>query len=156
MQNLWHVTIDDLVHIFRNGLIDLIPTFERAKINWRSDPYDDFDRIAEALYDSIVRDSVANGTDVENAISIARYAMLGPGKTCSRILVNDVRQGLALLDLVTNQQPFDTIELVKLGPEGEESREAGTVPYEGATFACELRYPDGGSPRLIRELDVEL
>jgi hypothetical protein len=56
---VWRVTVDEMIQIFRQALIDLIPTFERARITWRGDQtYDDFERIPEALWDSIVADSV--------------------------------------------------------------------------------------------------
>jgi hypothetical protein len=62
------VTVDEMLHIFKQGLVDLIPTFERALITWRGDQtYDDFERIAEALWDSILTDSVANARGLEKA-----------------------------------------------------------------------------------------
>jgi hypothetical protein len=47
--SLWQVTVDELIQIFRQALIDLIPTFERARITWRGDQTcDDFKRIPRA------------------------------------------------------------------------------------------------------------
>ena len=154
--NHWRVTVNDLMGIFRQGLLDLIPTFERAEIRWREDPYDDFDRIAEALYDSIVRDSVRNSITTQAAFEVARYGMQDSGRPYSRILVNDASRGLALLDLVTRQEPFDTIECLQIGPDGREIREAGSLPYRGATFVCQVRFPEDVSPGFISELDVQL
>ncbi len=60
-QVIWHTEIDSLLELVRHALISLVPTFDGAKIGWHADEnYDDFDRIAEALYDSIVRDSVTS------------------------------------------------------------------------------------------------
>lgn len=154
--NHWRVTVNDLVSIFRQGLLDLIPTFGRAEIRWRDDPYDDFDRIAEALYDSIVRDSVRYSITTRAAFEVARYGMHDTGRPYSRILVNDANSGLALLDLATGQEPFDTIECLQVGPDGREIREAGTLSFQGATFVCQVQFPEDLSPRFISELDVQL
>lgn len=151
---VWRVTINDLIGIFRQALIDLIPTFERARIQWRGDQtYDDFERVAEALYNSIIRDSVGSARDFQTAFPIARYGFR-ESKKHSRILVNDPSLRLSLRQLVSVANPFDTIESVRIESTGEELEETNDLPFEGARFIYEARYPEA-PPRIVDEVDVE-
>jgi hypothetical protein len=155
---VWRVTVDEMIQIFRQALIDLIPTFERARITWRGDQtYDDFERIPEALWDSIVADSVANARGLEKAESLARYSFVDPGRAHSRILVNDPQQRLAFHLFGSRDKPFDTIECHKIGSDGRELEgEFEEAPYAGAHFVYEARFSDGAPTRQIRELEVNL
>jgi hypothetical protein len=154
--SLWHVTVDELIQIFRQALIDLIPTFERARITWRGDQtYDNFERIPDALWDSIVGDSVAYARGFEKAESLARYSFVDPGRAHSRILVNDPQQRLGFHLFSSRDEPFDTIECQKIGSDGRElDGEVEEVPYAGAHFMYEARFSDGAPTRQIRELEV--
>lgn len=52
----WEVEVGHLVRTFADALANLVPSLDRARIVWTplGDRYDDFDRIAESLYTSIV------------------------------------------------------------------------------------------------------
>lgn len=153
---VWHVSANEMLDIFRASLIDLIPTFERARINWRHSTYDDFDRIAEALFDSIVRDSIVNSRGHENAVELAPYGGVSPGREYSRILVDDVSRRLAFLELITVERPFDTIRTIQVGTDGIEQDQTATFPYGSVPFACELRLRVNGAPMIVSEFDVLL
>lgn len=152
---LWHVTISELIHIFRQALIDLIPTFDRARIEWRGDQtYDDFERVAEALYDSIVRDAIESAQGFQTAIPLARYG-LRESKDRSWILVNDPSLRLSLYQLASSGSPFDTIECVPIDSEGKQLQEIKVVRFDGARFLYEARFPDA-TTETVYEVDVEL
>ena len=56
--------MNEAVRIFREGLLALIPVVEKAKMMPWADPhaYDDWDVIAQGLYEGIVILSLANST----------------------------------------------------------------------------------------------
>lgn len=59
---LWHTTITELIGLFRDALVDLIPSLERARIPWRNgEAYDEHDAIAQALYDAYVVSAIRWG-----------------------------------------------------------------------------------------------
>jgi hypothetical protein len=153
--SIWPVTVDELVAIFRAGLMDLIPTFDRAHIPWRGDQtYDDFERVAEALYDSVVRDSLASARGLQGAMGIARYG-LREQRERSRILVNDPSLKLSLLGLISLNTAFDAIQCVRIDSNGVDIGLAEELPFDGARFLLEARFADG-PPRTVREVQVEL
>jgi hypothetical protein len=55
MNSIWNTSVNDLLAIFRGALVSVIPWIEKAKIKWKTgEAYDDWDRIAKSLFDSIV------------------------------------------------------------------------------------------------------
>jgi hypothetical protein len=88
--------------MFQPALVTLVPTFDQARINWRGpNTYDDYERIAEALFDSIVRDALTKAPSVAKAYPPGRYGVHQPGRELSRIYVNDPEERLALFELET-------------------------------------------------------
>ena len=56
---MWKTSITKLIYIFRESLINLIPTLEKARISWKTkEAYDDWDEIAETLFKNIVIRSI--------------------------------------------------------------------------------------------------
>src|SRR5947209_1121998 len=52
---VWQTTVDQLMLVFRDALRALVPHVEKAKIEWRDgSAYDDWDEIAQTLYEKIV------------------------------------------------------------------------------------------------------
>lgn len=166
----WSVTIDDLVQIFQQALVTLVPSFDRARIGWRSDEnYDDFDRIAGALYDSIIRDSLAFAHGLEDSIPLAPYAMRQTGTPRSRILINDPEKRLGFFQLATRVRPFDTVVSIEVNADGIEAHADGIevstdgvdvarwneTPFDATKFAYEARF-GGGISRILHDLRVKL
>ena len=59
MQETWETSINELISIFRGAINAILPWLEKAKIPWKEGvAYDDFDVIAESLFESIVAGSV--------------------------------------------------------------------------------------------------
>lgn len=70
---IWKTSVDQLLELFRAGLIAVAPVADRAHINWADgSQYDDWDAIADGLYEGIVRMSVLHSTECRG-ISIPRY-----------------------------------------------------------------------------------
>jgi hypothetical protein len=56
---LWRTNIGELLRIFRDAMKALVPQLKRAKIEWRDGAaYDDWDEIAQILYEKIVVSSL--------------------------------------------------------------------------------------------------
>jgi hypothetical protein len=72
MSKLMNTT--SLFSIFRDALLALIPVFEEAGIGWRDqDQYDQFDKIASALFDSIVLEPIRYKKDIFGSALEMRY-----------------------------------------------------------------------------------
>ena len=57
--SIWKTNISELLNIFRDSLVTLVPCLDRARIKWTEDEaYDDWDAIAQSLYNSIVVNSI--------------------------------------------------------------------------------------------------
>jgi len=152
----WQVRIGALVEIFQRALITLVPTFDQARINWRGpNTYDEYERIAEALFDSIVRDALTNARSVAKAHPPGRYSVHQPGRELSRIYVNDPKDRLAFFELETTQEPFDTIVCQRIDDRGWETDEQVQISLIGARFTYEARFA-GSPPVRLDMLDVEI
>jgi hypothetical protein len=152
----WQIGVGALIEMFQGGLLGLVPTFERARINWRGpDTYDDYERVAEALFDSIVRDALANAEGLQNAYRAARYGVHEPGRELSRILVGDPEEGMAFFELESGTEAFDTIVCQLTDQNGKETEGQVRIPLLGARFTYEARF-SGSAPSRHAALKVEL
>ncbi len=71
-KNNWNSSVNELIAIFRGALNAIIPWLEKAKIKWNEeDSYDDWDNIANTLYENIVCSSLI-GEVIAN-YHIAKY-----------------------------------------------------------------------------------
>jgi hypothetical protein len=157
-QKHWHIGLDELINIFRRSLVTLIPVFDEAKIAWwGQSTYDDYDRIAEALYDSIVHDSLTNARSLEAALPLARYGVRQPGREFSHILVNDPSDRLAFHEFDSETEPFDTIVCLRVGVDGREATtDISTMPFGGQHFTYEATYGPSRAPSYHRSVEVIL
>lgn len=116
---IWEVGVSELVVEFSTALRALVPQLDAARVEWRaSERYDDFDRIAEALYASMV---------LSPAIHDQRFRDLGLGDfrpfgfsgvgwpAQVAAFGPDGREALPLVDLDSVDQPFDTAVLDQRG-----------------------------------------
>lgn len=153
-QGIWPTKIDTLLELLRLALISLVPTFDSAKIGWRSDEnYDDFDRIAEALYDSIVRDSVRSAIGLENCAALQRYGFSSTdGAKHSRIVLLSDR---TFISFVSRERPFDHILTEGPGARPGETRRT-VVPYSSGIFELEAVEASGRRRATLKHLHVRL
>lgn len=74
----WNTNITELVEIFVEALISLIPSMEKAHITFNNnDSYDEWDRIADALFNSIIVDALINSSNLidRNRILFPKYGI---------------------------------------------------------------------------------
>jgi hypothetical protein len=68
----FEISVNDLIKVFRDALISLIPFLEKVKIEWRQgQSYDDWDNISMTLYQNIVCSSLYG--EVTNEYPINKY-----------------------------------------------------------------------------------
>ncbi len=72
MKICWKATVNELLEIFHGAMFSIIPQIGKAKINWKEGKsYDDWDNIANALYENIVCSTLYG--EVTSEYSIAKY-----------------------------------------------------------------------------------
>jgi hypothetical protein len=55
----WTTSVDELMRLFGDAIRTLVPIAERARMHWKEpDSNDDWDRICEAIFRSIVIGSI--------------------------------------------------------------------------------------------------
>src|SRR6266849_5651445 len=146
----WITTVDELVRIFRDALAAVAPVLERAQIH--SDElraYDDWDAIADALFQNIVVRSIQWSEQAFHDIDLGRYATLSEGRAQTpQLLVRDgsSNEWNVFHSIVSRRHPFDSVTWLKsVGVAGETS-------YDRAHFALQVPGRDG----LIETLEVQL
>lgn len=74
MINQHKMTITDLVGVYASALLALIPHAERVHMRWREgESYDDWDAIAEALWNSFVVSPMADALSGGTPLQLPRY-----------------------------------------------------------------------------------
>lgn len=76
VSGIWQTTVKKVISIFRDALIALAPALDKAHIPYGDyEQYDDFDAIAEVLYEQIVLNSIKG--DFSNNDSILEIPAYG-------------------------------------------------------------------------------
>lgn len=109
-------TTSDLIGIFREGLVALIPVADRARIAWRGPAvYDPWEDVERALFASIVASVVENAVP-DPPRPLPKYGLVyGSYADLSFFTDQTARLGgerLVFLALTTAQEPFDTIRFL--------------------------------------------
>jgi hypothetical protein len=117
MSNNFKISVNELVAIFRGALLAIIPWIEKAKIKWKEgEAYDDWDNIAESLYNNIVCSSLTG--NVASEYEIAKYNFYYDDyATTSFILVrskNNPEKRFAFVHFQSNSSPMDTVKVAEL------------------------------------------
>lgn len=146
---IWEARVSDLILEFSRAMRTLVPHLDAARIEWRlPGRYDDFDRIAEALYVSFV---------LSPAMHDERFSDLGLGDfrpfgfsgddwlAHVAAVAPNGREALPFVDLDSDRQPFDT---AVLDPPHQKDRIA--VPVVNTEF---LVVRDEGSPIAVLHVD---
>ena len=153
----WNVSVTDAMQVFRQALIALIPSMENAHIMWRGeDVYEDWERVLESLYESIVVDCVIFDTQVIKLCKQERtsvnFATIGLSydnyERLSYIEVLGEKQHnsccRAFFNFATNSAPFDTIKFVLVDKRGRPiEKSIQECPAQDAVFQLRLNTARG-------------
>lgn len=125
----WETTVTDLVLILQGAFRAIVPSLERARIPWREgEAYDDWDAIAEVLFEQVVLRSVRSALpqgDVKS-LRFPRYGMLYPDYSEFSFIARRIESGQGPVDvfhsLATDAKPFDRVRFVRLERDGRPVR----------------------------------
>ncbi len=160
----WTTSVNELMHVFRDSLRSLVPCMERAKIAWREpDAYDDWDDIAQALYENIVVRSIeySLGPKGRESMVLPEYGMLYPlydDMSFIELVLGEPRddQYNVFLDFATADRPFDTARyVVVLAQHLNRTEEPRGAAVESANFAF-VKQDEHGHRKRISSISVEL
>jgi len=141
-ERYWQTSVEFLIGKFREALIGLIPTLEDVRIWWREgQSWDEWDRIAEALYESIVLDAIREtGRLPAFSLEFPRYDVTPSDYSkLSLIAVESsaTPKGSIFHRLATSDSPFDSVVCTTV--EWSKEQKFLTVPFKGCRFSVLLR-----------------
>jgi hypothetical protein len=158
---VWHVHVSELIGLFQEALQVLAPVMVRAQIQYTEDTaYDDWDNIAQCLYENMVCRSIRFATEIDETIDLPAYAMLYETYSHTALVqMEDLSKPaagpFAFHSFVTRKHPFDTAVGIQLR---DDYKTATSVRHEAGfdrvQFKLVLR--DRTETRTISELDIVL
>ena len=140
------MTVTELVMNFRDGLLGLVPCFERARIPWkRPEAYDEWDNCAAAVFQALVVDPLRSAlpeTERES-FRLPQYDMLLPtyaGLHIIEVMPTRPHHTIRVFHaLGTASFPFDVIEVRPVCQDGLPQSDAlETIPLEDARLAIRV------------------
>lgn len=138
--------ISSSVGIFRDSLLALIPVFEKARINWKEDQYDDFEGIAESLFDWFVKFKAENIISQSQHINLTfpnygffykNYTKMNYIEVCTE---DNKSSNLVFLHFISKKDAFDTVYCNRINRYGIVEEEGIEMPYDKAVFILKQKY----------------
>lgn len=140
---VWQTTVGQLIVVFRDALRALIPHVERVRIEWRDgSAYDDWDEIAQTLYEKIVVSSLLWAMPEDDrersqlpdySTTYASYA----GKTIIAVNRTSTEERLVFHSFATEKDPFDKVRVCKVDREGHVLGDFVLLDADAATYSVE-------------------
>ena len=136
--------IPQLLLILQESYVSLIPAIEKAKLPWRNEiAYDEWDRIADSLFDAIVINPVLHSLECSEIANIARYGFLYEDYSArSFFLITDssTSSQFVFLQFITAENPFDQFICQRLTADYQVAKESRmTLPLsalDSAMISC--------------------
>jgi hypothetical protein len=149
--DIWNTSVSDLIRIFRNSLLALIPYVEQAKIPWKQgEAYDEWDEITQVLYKNIVTKTIQWGCGYGSIseVAIPDYNMLYKNYSqFSLICVADSKpddSSLVFHSFSSRHQSLDMIQYVSVPPNGVRIEDKlMSIPFEDSDFCFRERVKPG-------------
>ena len=138
------MTVTDLMLNFAEACQALGPAMDRAGVPWRDQSYDNWDRVADALFLTLVAEPCAFDAVGEAGLSrlrIAEYGFAAVDPQCNAWIALDDASARRVVELSTVTKPFDHV--VVAGDGGLEQ-----VAVMDARFVFVFETPAGTQERL--------
>lgn len=150
------VSVSELLEVFRNASVALVPWVERVGIRWRDgESYDDWDDITETLYNNIVCATIYGEVAID--YDMARYdRRCDDYSKINHILVfpKDAKEvEMAFIGFGSTIRPMDTVKVAVLSREGRSVAEQ-TIQYDNLEFLF-IRFHSNGSRETIMEVNID-
>ena len=111
------VTINKLIETYRSAVLLLLPVMDKVGIGWRNyEQYDEWDRIEEALFQSIVSDALAH-----EYCGLPKICNVYDPKKHSLLFDEGLGERFAFRYFSHGEEPFDVANFVPIACEGHES-----------------------------------
>lgn len=160
MDELFKTSVTDLMSAFCDALKGLVPVMDRVRIPWHDhDAYDDWDHIAQVLYQEVVIHSLRCSLEVQSqdlklpalGFMISSYDLF----SWIEIAGSGSPPHLIFVDFSTSATAFDSVRVRHMNAYGELQPELTTVPSAGLSFQLRWRQP-AREDILLRNLTVQL
>lgn len=113
MNTIHDITVTELIATFKGALTSIVPWLEKIKIKWKEDAYDDWDRIANSLYENIVCSLLCN-MEISK-YPIAKYDFhYNTYSNLDFIKINKGDQNFVFVSFQTLYTPFDIVKVAIL------------------------------------------
>ena len=134
-QPKWTTSIDELVRAFRDAMCTMVPIAERVHIPWKEpDAYDDWDQICDAIFRSIVINSIKHTRGLGASAPIVPYDRRISSYKENSFIGNLCSKGRsAFLCFETDVSPFDQSLFARLDSDFAVV-EYGRIPTEEVKF----------------------
>jgi hypothetical protein len=140
----------EIISNFRAGLMAMLPVLEKANIPWRNvGMYDDFDGIAESLFEWMVLHKLENNAIEQFDVvpELAKYGYIYKNyskKSFIQVIIEkDENFDLYVFNFIsTKNAPFDTLICNIIDFDGNLKDQDVEVPFEGTKFRFQSRRPE--------------
>lgn len=118
---VWETSVEEVMTIFRDALASLAPFLDKARISSKEgEQYDDYDAIAELLYEKIVINSIKWAFADSEEIEIPAYGFEFDSERHNAFIEVDFgdesnREQFVFQDFVSENNAFDTVKSYPLG-----------------------------------------
>jgi len=145
--------VTELVGLFREALLALLPVMERGRIQWREgQSYDPWENIERTLYESIIGSCVENAVPAGSIMVLAPYGLTQPAYSDRSFLVSSENKNAALLKFATRSEPFDEATFLELRTDLTPSKNSFRRALAGTHFL--LATPkDGCRPEFHQQIN---
>jgi hypothetical protein len=139
-EDSFRCSVAELVSIFHEALLALVPTAERLLLEWRDEyQHRDWERVAASLFDVCIRGPIeADSRRRDDEYPLASYDIDVPSyATSSWITIGPTEDGFhtALIRLMSDTRPFDRVQIAKVDPATLAPVERLLVLVDDAEFA---------------------
>jgi len=140
------VTVTDLMLNFAAACRALVPSLDRAGVPWHAEEqYDNWDRVAEALFESLVTEPCAFQAVGEPGSAKLRTGRYGfaPEANCNAWVAVEDDRSTRVIDLSSVRAPFAHVRC---------EEPTGLVPLEGRRFV--FVYDAGEGAQRLQSVDL--
>jgi hypothetical protein len=147
----WNTSVNELLHLFRQSLVALLPFLEAAHIPWREEEaYDQWDAISQTLYEKLIAEPLAWGLGAVDEFALTPYGTrLDDYSAVSfiEVLHDEPSPGATtvLVRFATDARPLDAVEAVLLDERARATDRLERLPLEQCAFRLQHLAPEGRS-----------
>jgi hypothetical protein len=143
------IPLTEIIRIFRSAMLAVIPHVEKVGVRWKKwETYDDWDRIEEALFESMVSKSIEFifGEGQTFGLPLINNTNFDP-KAESLLFDEELGQEFRFLALTHDKEPFNTARFMASDPT-QANRDIIEKPLELCNFLVLARARNGDDAQI--------